>query len=159
MTKTHSVFMTQKKPIKWKTHSVFHRNIHAILALLLLSFVSSVRAAPIEVVGKWYESVDAGWTYNGQSHLPGDLFKSIPAVSLTGGEFWFQGDFAVEAPGRYVLDFKNTSIIGHFRHFDFQRINSHQRQIDAFGKPLHQRFQGQSFLRFIMNPVAISYNF
>lgn len=102
-----------------KKKPIFHSKIITSVTFLLLLFVSTVWAAPHEVAGKWYQSVEAGWTYDGQSHLPGSLFKSVPAVSLTGGSFWFQGDFVVDVSERYVLDFKNSSTIGHFRHMVF----------------------------------------
>ncbi|MDH5218531.1 MAG: ATP-binding protein, partial [Gammaproteobacteria bacterium] len=100
-------------------NKVLSQSKKSISVILMLLFVSTVQAAPNEVAGKWYQSVEAGWVYDGQSKLPGNLFKSVPAVSLTGGTFWFQGGFDVSSAGRYVLDFKNSSTIGYFRHIVF----------------------------------------
>ena len=97
------------------SHTRFCTLVFVAFLFLCLPF-SSVFAKPQEISGHWYQSVEEGWALNGQRHLPGSLFKSVSALSLTGGEFWFQGDFVVESAGRYVVDFKNSSTIGHFRH-------------------------------------------
>jgi diguanylate cyclase (GGDEF)-like protein len=68
-----------------------------------------------ELAGRWFEAPE-GWIYQGQSDLATEGLRSIARVELTGGHFWQQVDFDIKTPGRHVLDFKNTSTIGHFRH-------------------------------------------
>ena len=89
------------------------------IVLLLLSLASSVQAAPLDIAGAWYRAPASGWAYQGQPQLANAGLAAVSGVELTGGHFLFQADFEVQASGRYVLDFKNTSIIGHFRHFVF----------------------------------------
>ena len=56
------------------------------------------------------------WSYQGQADLAAAGLKPAVKVALTGGHFWQQVDFDINTAGRHVLDFKNTSAIGHFRH-------------------------------------------
>jgi len=86
---------------------------------LLLSFASSTWAAPIDVHGMWYQAPVGAWVYQGQSELKVDELQAVTGVKLNGGHFLFQGDFTIPVDGRYVLDFKNTSIVGHFRSMVF----------------------------------------
>ena len=97
--------------------------VHALAFGLLVFFASSASAAPIDVHGKWYQSPTTAWISEGQYELQIDTLRRVTGVTLSGGHFIFQGDFTIPLNGRYVLDFKNTSIIGHFRHlvFDEQR--------------------------------------
>lgn len=94
---------------------------HATLLLLLflLPFASTSLAAPTDISGRWYEAPGVGWVYQGQSTLDDSGLAQVVGVARTGGHFLFQADFVIGKSGRYVLDFKNTSIIGHFRHFVF----------------------------------------
>jgi diguanylate cyclase (GGDEF)-like protein len=68
-----------------------------------------------ELAGRWYQVPD-GWVYQGQNSLATAGLGPVAKVALTGGHFWQQVDFDINTAGRYVLDFKNTSTIGHFRH-------------------------------------------
>lgn len=89
-----------------------------MLLWLLLPMASlSFAALPSGVSGSWYRASAPGWAYHGQITLAGSGLESATGVSPTGGDFWFEGDFTVERGGRYVLDFKNTSVIGRFRQF------------------------------------------
>lgn len=88
-----------------------------LLAWLLLPFATCL-AATQDVSGQWYQA-PGDWSYDGQGHLDEAGLERVAGVSLTGGRFLQQADFAVAEAGRYVLDFKNTSVIGRFRHFLF----------------------------------------
>jgi diguanylate cyclase (GGDEF)-like protein len=68
-----------------------------------------------ELAGRWYQA-PADWIYQGQTDLAAAGLKPVNQVVLTGGHFWQQVDFDISTVGRHVLDFKNTSIIGYFRH-------------------------------------------
>jgi len=68
-----------------------------------------------ELTGLWYQAPE-DWVYQEQTDLAAAGLKPVTKVELTGGRFWKQVDFDINTAGRYVLDFKNTSSIGHFRH-------------------------------------------
>ena len=68
-----------------------------------------------EIAGLWYQA-PMDWAYQGQTDLAAAGFDPVAKVALIGGHFWQQADFEINTGGRYVLDFKNTSVIGHFRH-------------------------------------------
>jgi diguanylate cyclase (GGDEF)-like protein len=68
-----------------------------------------------ELAGRWYQAPES-WVYQGQADLAPVGLGPVTKVKLTGGHFWQQADFEIKTAGRHVLDFKNTSIIGHFRH-------------------------------------------
>lgn len=76
---------------------------------------SACLAEARSLLGAWYQAPLA-WDYQGQSDLAVAELKPIAKVELTGGHFWQQADFDIVTPGQYVLDFKNTSTIGYFRH-------------------------------------------
>jgi diguanylate cyclase (GGDEF)-like protein len=71
-----------------------------------------------ELVGLWYQAPES-WVYQGQVDLAAMGLNPAVKVALTGGHFWQQVDFDINTAGRHVLDFKNTSVIGHFRHIIF----------------------------------------
>ena len=68
-----------------------------------------------EITGTWYQA-PPDWAYRGQTDLAATDLQPVAKVSLTGGQFWQQAELEVRTAGRYVLDFKNTSGIGRFRH-------------------------------------------
>ncbi|MES2880030.1 MAG: diguanylate cyclase [Pseudomonadota bacterium] len=69
----------------------------------------------LDLPGKWYQS-SADWSYQQQSELAGAGLTPVPQLSPTGGRFWYQADFKIIRSDTYVLDFKNSSTIGRFRH-------------------------------------------
>lgn len=71
-----------------------------------------------ELVGHWYQAQE-GWVYQGQTNLASTGLKSVAKVKLAGGHFLQQVGFDINTAGDHVLDFKNTSIIGYFRHIIF----------------------------------------
>jgi diguanylate cyclase (GGDEF)-like protein len=92
----------------------------ALLVWLLLPLGSSCLGATLDIHGQWFQASD-GWRYGGEASLQSPALRKVNGVSLTGGRFLLQADFSVSESGRYVLDFKNTSILGHFRHFVFDK--------------------------------------
>jgi len=72
-------------------------------------------AEVLELSSPWYQAPE-DWRYQNQTDFTATGLRPVNQVNLTGGHFWKQVDFEVNKPGRYVLDFKNNSIIGHFRH-------------------------------------------
>ena len=92
----------------------------SIVTLLWLLFYSAITTAmPSEVEGQWYQAATADWHYQERGALPMQGLQAVEAISLTGGEYWFQGRFVVEQAGDYVLDFKNSTTIGRFEHHLF----------------------------------------
>ncbi len=98
-------------------------NIYTILALFaVLPFAITNAAATQDISGQWYQAPE-GWSYAGQSRLDDVGLKAVAGVAHTGGHFLHQAEFTVTEAERGVLDFKNTSIIGQFHHFVFDRNN------------------------------------
>ncbi|MDH5182842.1 MAG: GGDEF domain-containing protein [Gammaproteobacteria bacterium] len=89
------------------------------LSLLLLTFAPCSWALPQDVSGTWYTTSDPDWQYQGQSSLDDSSLRTVAGVELSGGNFWFEGYFDLSESTTHVLDFKNSSTIGHFRHFVF----------------------------------------
>ncbi|MBI1173908.1 MAG: diguanylate cyclase [Sideroxydans sp.] len=94
---------------------------------LLLIFPWTCHAFPLALQGSWFQE-PPGWTYDGLQ-LPDDS-KLLPVeqVARTGGRFLFQASFVIDHAGPQVLDFKNSSVIGRFRHWIF---DNNGRQISA----------------------------
>lgn len=99
------------------------------LCLLLLTFWCD--AAPLELTGTWFRAPD-GWSYRGQVDLGNAGLAVAGGVAKSGGKFWHQADFKLDAAGRYVVDFGSTSVIGRFRHI----------LLDADGKRLGELHGG-----------------
>lgn len=99
------------------------RYIFIIFILFSALFSSSTWAEARKITGSWYQPEKTGWLYQKQSDLAKSKLKPLTAVQLTGGEFWFQGDFVIKKSGRFVLDFKNTNIISRFQHYIFNNKN------------------------------------
>ncbi len=89
-----------------------------MIVCLITSLMAGSRACLAdarEIAGLWYQA-PLDWTYQGQTDLAAAGLEPVATVALIGGHFWQQADFEIDTPGRHVLDFKNTSVIGHFRH-------------------------------------------
>lgn len=114
------------------------------LLLLLLSFAPSIQAAPLDISGTWYRAPATAWFYQGQAELTDQGLTRVTGVARTGGHFLFQADFEIATPGRYVLDFKNTSTIGQFRHFVF---DENRRLVATFEGGIQVRGDNPFFLR------------
>ncbi|WP_206732413.1 diguanylate cyclase [Janthinobacterium sp. 17J80-10] len=96
------------------------RNLCAGLVLGLL-WPGLLGAAPVDLPGQWH-AAEPGWTYR----QPGDpalaALTPVGRLAATGGNFWRQAEVDVPAAGRYVIDLRNSSLIGVFHHrvFDAQ---------------------------------------
>jgi diguanylate cyclase (GGDEF)-like protein len=85
------------------------------MAVWLLVWSGTCSADARELAGSWYQAPEV-WSYQGQVDLAAAGLNPAVKVALTGGRFWQQADFDINTAGRHVLDFKNTSVIGRFRH-------------------------------------------
>lgn len=89
--------------------------ISRFLGICLLFFAACCQAAPQDLAGDWFRAPE-GWSWQGQGNLDAAGLVPVDGVARAGGTFWHQADIELAKSGRYVLDFRNTSIIGHFRH-------------------------------------------
>lgn len=78
----------------------------------------ALHATPMDLSGTWFQA-NAGWQYSQQPDLSAAGLPRIARVAPTGGNYWHQADVVIASPGAYVIDFKNSSLIGHFRHWLF----------------------------------------
>jgi diguanylate cyclase (GGDEF)-like protein len=96
-----------------------------VCLIVSLSWSLSCLADAKEIAGSWYQAPE-GWTYQGQGDITVAGLRPVAKVALTGGHFFQQADFDIDTPGRHVLDFKNTSTIGYFRHII---LDAHSRPV------------------------------
>ena len=97
-----------------------------LLCVLCIVPVASM-ASPLRLDGNWYQA-PADWACDGQ-HIPDNAeLTPVEGVSRTGGRFVFEAELSIVQPGTQVLDFKNSSVIGAFRHCIFDRDG---RQVGA----------------------------
>jgi len=76
----------------------------------------------------WYQA-DPTWDYTGQINLDGAGLKQKSVLSRVGGRYFFQADLNLTDAQPYVIDFKNSSVIGHFTHRIF---DDHGRLVQIF---------------------------
>ncbi|MDP2248087.1 MAG: diguanylate cyclase [Nitrosomonadales bacterium] len=94
------------------------------LVWLILVVSSASHAATLDLPGVWFKSVtNSGSSFETRIDLDDVSLIPVEKVSLTGGRFLFEAGFNIQESGLYVLDFKNTSIIGQFRHSVFDEQN------------------------------------
>lgn len=93
---------------------IVSKMIACLIASLML-WPCACLANAKEIVGSWYQAPE-DWTYDGQADLAVTELKPVAKVALIGGHFFQQADFDINTAGRHVLDFKNTTTIGYFRH-------------------------------------------
>lgn len=91
------------------------------LAVLLLGILlsQSVNAAPERLQGVWYVVNTSAITQPSRIFLDSPLDARFPVskdINLTGGHYLHIASIDIKQSGDYVLDFKNTTTIGHFRH-------------------------------------------
>jgi diguanylate cyclase len=94
-------------------------HVKLILILTVCFFIAPpVNANPQHLNGAWYIVHDYA-SSKGSAFLANPL-KSIAhpvkSVSLIGGSYLYLAPIKIAQAGEYVLDFKNTSTIGRFRH-------------------------------------------
>ncbi len=86
-----------------------------LAAALLALLPASASAAALDLAGNWFRPTA---TLQQDRPFPPEL-RGLPAVErlpATGGRFWYVARLQVSTPGQYVLDFRNSSVIGNFRH-------------------------------------------
>ncbi len=88
------------------------------IGMAVLLFPWTVIAQPQELSGKWFQPPE-GWQYDGRSPATIDGLTPVKDISPTGGRFLLLADFEIDTASRRVLDFKNSSVIGHFHHWVF----------------------------------------
>lgn len=90
---------------------------------MLLWFSSLVAiAAPLEPQGSWYK---ASREVDAEPILLSDTsrYEPVSHTSNTGGRFIFKGTFSIKKADDYVIDFKNSSVIGRFAHHIYDEKN------------------------------------
>ena len=112
--------------------------------LVLLPLSTNSWAITQDIKGSWFQNSKAEWLYNNQTNLTDKGLTPVKNISLTGGEYWFQGDFIVGDSGQYVIDFKNTNIISTFQHYVF---NSKNELIAKFQGGINDNSENPFFLR------------
>lgn len=115
-----------------------------LLLWLLLPFALACQAAPQDLNGGWYEVASGRHIYTDQYDPEEGGLTTVDRVAPTGGRFWFKADFTLDTPGRHVLDFKNTSIIGRFRHMLF---DEHRRLVASSTGGIQSSEENPYFLR------------
>lgn len=98
-----------------------------LLAAWLLPFgIQSANANPQHLKGTWQFVHAYSANSSDQILLNNPLQSNAPvvkSVGLTGGHYLYIAPFSILKNGDYVLDFKNTSTIGQFRHQVFDNQN------------------------------------
>lgn len=91
-------------------------SLAAGLLSLCAFWPQAVWAMPVQLTGRWFQA-PPDWVYQGQPGLE-EQRQLVPVAhpANTGGNFLFQADFEVRVDGTLVVDFKNSSVIGQFRH-------------------------------------------
>ncbi len=84
-------------------------------AILLLSICFNCHAEPTALAGQWYQAAPS-WVYTSQSDLSVAGLESVARPSKTGGRYFYQTQLDIAQSEPMVLDFKNSSVIGHFTH-------------------------------------------
>lgn len=84
--------------------------------MTVLMFVGlPCQAQPMKLTGLWYNvPKNATCATLPTLQCPGML--PVNRLNRTGGRFVWQGEFTLVRPTRLVLDFKNSSVIGRFKH-------------------------------------------
>jgi diguanylate cyclase len=108
-----------------------------------MAWLVTCQAGTRELAGRWYQAPES-WVYRGQNDLAMEGLRPVDKVELTGGHFWQQADFEIKTAGRHVLDFKNTSTIGFFRHIIF---NAQGRQVADVQGGIQSTEKNPFFLR------------
>lgn len=87
------------------------------LLLLWALCVGGASAAPIDLDGQWYELPhQASGPTTPTAPAESTRLPRVDKLSLLGGHYRHEARFDLAEPGVYVVDFKNSSVIGRFRH-------------------------------------------
>lgn len=116
-----------------------------LLSGLLLFSITSISWATVQNLNiSWFQAPAPDWSYQNTYQLDLTTLNSVNAVSLSGGHFLYQTDFAIANTGRYVLDFRNTSTIAHFKHHIFDK---NQRKIASLEGGIQSKSDNPFFMR------------
>ncbi|MET0284816.1 MAG: diguanylate cyclase [Polyangiales bacterium] len=88
------------------------------MSLLLVLTWLGLPAQAFALDGQWYRASDS-YHYAREALLPSAELTPVSTLERTGGVYYYQADFAVAQSGAYVLDFKNSTVIGRFEHYVF----------------------------------------
>lgn len=91
----------------------------------LVATATACQAYPQRLDGNWFEEPEH-WSDRGEAKLDETSLATVDQVARTGGRFIYRADFEIRGSDPVVLDFKNSSVIGHFRHWIF---DSEGRQV------------------------------
>lgn len=86
----------------------------AVLLVMVLFPAAGYAAFPAALQGQWFQ-INADQACHG-ALIPSGGQPVAGKIAPTGGCFVMQADIALDQGGRYVIDFKNSSVIGYFRH-------------------------------------------
>jgi signal transduction histidine kinase/ActR/RegA family two-component response regulator len=92
----------------------------ALAAALGAGAAALAQETPLEPKGDWLQAPVA-WHYAGRDSLQDAALAPASHISLTGGHYFHQAEFELDAPDTMVVDFKNTSIIGNYHHWLYDR--------------------------------------
>ncbi|MFA6178889.1 MAG: diguanylate cyclase [Candidatus Methylopumilus sp.] len=101
-----------------------------LMLLLALCPWTVCQAKPFELTGQWLQAPQQ-WQYQQQSQLNSPALIPVTHPKPTGGHYFFQADFDVTQLGTLVIDFKNASVLGQFRHFVFDRQGQLVAQVEG----------------------------
>jgi diguanylate cyclase (GGDEF)-like protein len=73
--------------------------------LLVVCLCGPAAAMPLELHGRWFALGDAGTAE-----------RPVDRLAATGGSFRYEAEFRIGDAGTYVLDLKNSSVVGRFHH-------------------------------------------
>lgn len=91
-----------------------------LAAFSLVATSTACQAYPQRLAGNWFQE-PVHWNYRGEYPLDVTSLSAVDQVAHTGGRFIYRADFEINSGDPLVLDFKNSSVIGHFRHWIFDR--------------------------------------
>lgn len=109
----------------FKSVSLSYSQLIYMLLVCLLS-VQSANANPQHLAGVWHEIHAYSATDRRDTFIDEALKTASPVVKgvkLTGGHFLYIAPLNITQWNEYVLDFKNTSTIGQFRHDIYNNKN------------------------------------
>jgi diguanylate cyclase (GGDEF)-like protein len=91
--------------------------------LYLLLCWLSLPATALALDGQWYRASPA-YNYAREVKLPREGLTQVQTLGRTGGVYFYESDFTIDRADAYVIDFKNSTTLGRFRHFVFAQDGS-----------------------------------
>ncbi len=119
--------------------------LRSLLAAMMALACGTTFAAPLELSAHWYQDkTGQASPYQGQGRLDTSTLVPVSRISPVGGRFFLQSEFDIAQPGRYVIDFKNSSVIGRFRHMV---LDAQGRQVASIEGGIQSEADNPFFLR------------